>query len=66
MHLHMYFSVYILIACISKKLCNIAQLDVGYVTVCSTQRMKEFSRVSLPALGGRGCYNMVSELSFQH
>jgi hypothetical protein len=27
--------VYILIACSSKNLCGIAQLDVGYVTVCS-------------------------------
>jgi hypothetical protein len=26
--------VYVLIACSSKKLCGIAQLDVGYVTVC--------------------------------
>jgi hypothetical protein len=31
--------VYILIACSSKKLCGIAQLDVGYVTVCSAKRI---------------------------
>jgi hypothetical protein len=30
--------VYILIACSSKNLCGIAQLDVGYVTVCFTKR----------------------------
>jgi hypothetical protein len=56
--------VYVLIACSSKNLCGIAQLDVGYVTVCSAERMKEFSHVSWPDLGGRGCYNMVSELQF--
>jgi hypothetical protein len=56
--------VYILIACSSKNLCGIAQLDVGYVTVCSTERTKVFSHVSWPDLGGRGRYNMVSELQF--
>jgi hypothetical protein len=30
--------VYILIACNSKNLCGIVQLDVGYVTICSTER----------------------------
>jgi hypothetical protein len=30
--------VYILIACSSKNLCGIAQLDTGYVTVCSAER----------------------------
>jgi hypothetical protein len=30
--------VYILIACNSKNLCGIAQLDTGYVTVCSIER----------------------------
>jgi hypothetical protein len=48
--------VYILIACSSKNLCGIAQLDVGYVTVCSAERMKVFSCVSWPGMGGRGCY----------
>jgi hypothetical protein len=28
------------------------------------QRMKEFSGVAWPDLGGRGCYNMVLELQF--
>ena len=56
--------VYILIACSSKNGCGIAELDVGYVTVCSTERMKAFSRVSWPNLGGRRHYNMVSELQF--
>jgi hypothetical protein len=31
--------VYVLIACSSKNLCGIAQLDVGYVTVCSEVQM---------------------------
>jgi hypothetical protein len=46
--------VYVLIACSSKNLCGIAQLDVGYVTVCSTERMKEFSGVAWPDMGGWG------------
>jgi hypothetical protein len=53
-----------LIACSSKNLCGIAQLDVGYVTVCSAERTKEFSGVAWPDMGGRGRYNMVSELQF--
>jgi hypothetical protein len=28
------------------------------------QRMKVFSGVAWPGLGGRGCYNMVSDLQF--
>jgi hypothetical protein len=32
------FSVYNLIACSSKNLCGIAQLDVGYVILCSAKR----------------------------
>jgi hypothetical protein len=44
--------VYILIACSSKILSGIAQLDVGYVTVCSAERTKVFSCVSWPKLGG--------------
>jgi hypothetical protein len=48
--------VYILIACSSKNLHGIAQLDVGYVIVCSAERMKVFSRVPWPSLGGQGCY----------
>jgi hypothetical protein len=51
--------VYILIPCNSKNLCDIAQLDVGYVTVCSAERMKAFSSVAWPSMGGQGCYNMV-------
>jgi hypothetical protein len=35
--------VYILIACSSKNLCGIAQLDVGYVTVCSAERTSKSS-----------------------
>jgi hypothetical protein len=46
--------VYVLIACSSKNLCGISQLDVGYVTVCSTERNKVFSHVSWPCLGGGG------------
>ena len=30
--------VYILIACSLKNLCGIAQYDVGFVTICSTER----------------------------
>jgi hypothetical protein len=56
--------IYILIACSAKNLCVIAQLDVGYVTVCSVERMKELSEVTWADLGGRGCYNMVSEIQF--
>jgi hypothetical protein len=52
--------VYILIACSLKNLCGIAQLYIGYVAVCSAERMKVFSCVSWFDLGGRGCYNMVS------
>jgi len=48
--------VCISIACSSKNLCDIAQLDVGYVTICSIERVKAFSHVSWPNLGGRGCY----------
>jgi hypothetical protein len=44
--------VYILIACSSKNLCGIAQLDVGYVVVCSAEIIKEFSGVAWPGLGG--------------
>jgi hypothetical protein len=58
--------VYILIACNSKNLSGIAQSDVGYVTLCSTERTKVFSGVAWPGLGIWGCYNMVSELQFQH
>jgi hypothetical protein len=50
--------VYILIACSSKILCSIAQLDTGYVTVCSTERMKEFSSVAWPSMDGQGCYTL--------
>ena len=46
--------VYILIACSSKNVCGIAQLDVGYVIVCSVERIKELSGVAWPILGGRG------------
>jgi hypothetical protein len=28
------------------------------------QIIKVFSRVAWPALGGRGCYNIISELQF--
>jgi hypothetical protein len=49
--------VYNLIACSSKNLCGIAQLDVGYVTVCSTKREhKEFLGVALSGMDGQGCY----------
>jgi hypothetical protein len=48
--------LYILIACSSKNLSGITQLDVGYVIVCSVKRTKVFSHVSWPDLGGRGHY----------
>jgi hypothetical protein len=48
--------VYILIACISKNLCGIAQLDAGYVRTCSVERKKKFSRVSWLNLSGQGRY----------
>jgi hypothetical protein len=40
-----------------------AQLDVGYVTVCC-QSIKAFSGVAWPDLGSWGCYNMVSKIQF--
>ena len=48
--------VYILIACSVKNLYGIAQLDAGYVTVCSAERKKVFSRVACLDMGGQGCY----------
>jgi hypothetical protein len=69
LHLYIIFHarflcVYVLIACSSKHLCGIAQLDAGYVTVCSAERTKAFSRVACLSVDGRGCYNMVSEIHF--
>jgi hypothetical protein len=56
--------VYILIACSLENLFGIAQLDTGYVIVCSTDRTKEFSGVAWLGMDGRGHYNMVSKLQF--
>jgi hypothetical protein len=56
--------VYILIVCSSKNSCGIAQLDTGYVTVCSAEREQEFSGVAWPNMDGQGHYNMVSKLQF--
>jgi hypothetical protein len=56
--------VYNLIACSSENLCGIAQYDAGFITVCSTERMKVFSGVAWPDMAHRGHYNMVSELQF--
>jgi hypothetical protein len=56
--------IYILIACSSKNLCDIAQLDTVYVTICSVERMKDFSSIEWPNMDGQGRYNMVSELQF--
>jgi hypothetical protein len=56
--------VYILIACSSKNLCGIAQLDVRYVTVCSAEGMKVFSRVSWPDLCGWGRYSFFPEKAY--
>jgi hypothetical protein len=50
--------VYILIACSSKNLCDIAQLDVGYVTECSAERTKVFSSIAWPDMGGWGHYTL--------
>jgi hypothetical protein len=74
-HLQMYLSVYVLYIYFQKSSVCIyfncmqfknfmwhSQLDVGYVTVCSVERRKAFSRVAWLDLGGRGCYNMVSKL----
>jgi hypothetical protein len=48
-----------LIACSPKNLCGIAQtLDTGYVTICSTERMKDLSHVSWPNMGGQGHYTL--------
>jgi hypothetical protein len=41
-----------------------SSVDVGYVTVCSAERTKEFSGVAWPDMDGRGCYKLVSELQF--
>jgi hypothetical protein len=55
-----------LFACSSKNLCGIAQLDGGYVTVCSTERTRAFSRVAWPDLGGQGCHiNIFGSYKFQ-
>jgi hypothetical protein len=51
--------VHVLIAYSSKNLCGIAQLDAGYVTVCSAERPKAFYGVAWHDMGGQGCYNMV-------
>jgi hypothetical protein len=51
-----FLCVYILIACSSKNLCGIAQLDTGYVTVCSVERMKEFYGIAWPGMDGWGRY----------
>ena len=50
------FCVYILIACNSKNLCGITQLDVGYVTVCSVERIKVFSGIACLDMCGQECY----------
>jgi hypothetical protein len=52
--------VYILIACGLKNVCGIDKLNVGYVTICSAKRIKEFSSVAWPNLGGRGHYKIIS------
>jgi hypothetical protein len=46
--------VYVLIACSSKNVCGIAQLDVAYVTRWC-QSIKAFSGVAWPYLGGWEC-----------
>ena len=48
--------VYILIACSSKNLCGIAQLDTGYVIVCSAERTKELFGIAWPNMDGWGRY----------
>jgi hypothetical protein len=74
----MYLSVYILYIMFHKSfvcICFICMqfkkfkwhssvLDVGYVTICSTERTKVFSRVSWPDLGGRGHYNRYRKYIF--
>jgi hypothetical protein len=51
--------VYILIACSSKNLCGIAQLDVGYVTVCFAERIV---RVIWCSMAQHGWLGMLQEL----
>jgi hypothetical protein len=65
---YIYFStrvlcIYILIACSSKNLCGIAQLDTGYVAICSAERTKEFSSVSWPDMDGRGHYRITFSIN---
>jgi hypothetical protein len=55
--------VYILIACSSKNLCGIAQLDVGYVTVCSTKRT---IRVLWHSVARHGCSGTLQVIKRQH
>jgi len=45
-----------LIANNSKILCGIAQLDVGYVIVCSAERKKELFGIVWPSVDGQGRY----------
>jgi hypothetical protein len=56
--------VYILTTCGLKNLCGIAQLDTGYVIVCSIERTQDFFGIAWPDMDGKGRYNMVSELHF--
>jgi hypothetical protein len=43
------------------KLCGIAKYDVGFVTVCFTERTEVFSGVVWPDMDGRGRYKLVSK-----
>jgi hypothetical protein len=54
-----FLCVYILIACSSKNLCGIAQLDARYATVCSVERNKVFSHVSWPDHGWPGKLHLI-------
>jgi hypothetical protein len=59
-YIYIYISARVLCVYI---LCGIAQLDVGYVIVCSAKRTRAFSRVSWPDLGGQGCYKSIPKES---
>jgi hypothetical protein len=51
--------VYILIACSLKNLCGIAQLDTGYVTICSAERTVRVLWCSVARHGWSGMLQII-------
>jgi hypothetical protein len=49
---------------VRKNLCGIAQLVVGCVTVCSTERTREFSGIAWASMDGWGYYKFKEEARF--